>query len=80
MKAGYSFSVFHGMIAKLAMSKVKPAKVCNHCGRTVGHEPNCIVVINRKAAEQQERDEINKFKDENKDVSFSGLFLNKARS
>ncbi len=79
MKAGYSFSVFHGMIAKLSMSKVKPKKVCKYCGKSVGHEFNCPVTIQREKEKQKELDEINMFKDQNKDVSFSDMFLNNVR-
>jgi hypothetical protein len=70
-KAGYSFSVFHGMLSKLALSKVRPAKTCTHCGRSVGHDPNCKIEIDRISRRDAEEVEINRMKDENKDFSFT---------
>ena len=74
-KAGYSFSVFHGMLSKLALSKIKPAIVCTHCGRAIGHDDNCIIKINNRKMIEIEKEEINRFKEENKNVSFSGAIL-----
>jgi len=75
--AGYSFGVFHGMISKLAMSKVKPTKACRHCGWTVGHDPNCLHIIATKERKLRDDIETNRLRDENKDFSFIDAFNNK---
>jgi hypothetical protein len=73
-KAGYTYSVFHGMIGKLSMSKVKPHKVCSICGRGIGHAPDCKILVDIRIQDKKERDEINRLKDENKDFSLTDAF------
>lgn len=73
-KAGYSYSVFHGMLSKLSMSKVKPAKACSYCGRTSGHNLNCKIELSRVNKDKKEREELNNLKDEYKDFSFVDTF------
>lgn len=72
--AGYSFGVFHGMIPKLALSKVRQSPVCPGCGYTIGHSPDCPVVKENRIKKKLEDDEINKSRDENKDFSFMAEF------
>lgn len=73
-KAGYSFSVFHGMIGKLALSKVKPAAVCPVCGYRIGHAPDCRILIEQRERKEKEAEEINKLREQNKDYSFIAEF------
>ncbi len=75
--AGYSFGVFHGMIPKLALSKVKQSPVCSGCGYTIGHSPDCSVVKENRIKKKLEDDEINRSRDENKDFSFMAEFTKK---
>ena len=72
--AGYSFSVFHGVISKLAMSKVKIESSCPHCGGVGRHSPDCKIVIERLDKEKEEKIEINRLKDINKNFSFTNEF------
>lgn len=72
--AGYSFSVFHGMISKLAMSKVKIESACPHCRGVGKHSPDCKIVLEKIKEENNEKKEINRLKDINKDFSFTNEF------
>ncbi len=72
--AGYSFAVFHGMLGKLALSKVKIKAPCKHCGRVGRHDPNCKITIDILKKVKIEIDEINRLKDENKDLSLIKSF------
>ena len=56
-KAGYGYSVFHGMIGKLALSKVK-LEICPICGKDKGHHTWCSTYDEIQAKKLQEVEEI----------------------
>ncbi len=72
--AGYSFGVFHGMLGKLALSKVKIKSACEHCGGVGKHSPDCKIILDKKAKENKEREEIDRLREENKDFSLTDAF------
>jgi len=56
-KAGYAYTVFHGSIPKLIMSKKNPVEPCMECGKYSGHYPECSQyeeIIKQRAEEEQE--------------------------
>lgn len=77
--AGYSFGVFHGMIPKLALSKVKQNPICLGCGYTIGHSLDCPEIEKNRKKRIAEDNEINRSRDENKDYSFTDAFINRIK-
>ncbi len=74
-KAGYSYSVFHGLIPKLAISTIKPPVVCKYCGKADGHTWNCKISVERREQAKREKEEIEKMREENKNISFTEMFM-----
>ena len=57
-KAGYSYSVFHGMLGKLALATETIPSKCSECGQRGGHAPTCPIILKREAIKKAEIDEI----------------------
>lgn len=77
-KAGYGYSVFHGMIGKISMSKVK-INICPKCGKDNGHNLWCEDF--KAPSEKQEViwKEIEKEKEEVGAVNLVGDMMDKMR-
>jgi len=78
-KAGYGYSVFHGMIGKLALSKAK-INICNQCGKDGSHHPWCPEYAKIKTVKAQEIVEILAEREEIEDLDLVGSMMSAIRS
>lgn len=78
MKAGYGYSVFHGLIPKLALSKIKPKKACKYCGKTSGHAHDCPVSIAIRKERGILRKEVEEYREAN-NINLTEMLFNNIR-
>jgi len=77
-KAGYSYSVFHGMIEKLKLSNIKLPVRCPECGGLDGHTDNCPIATAQKRKKKEEYDNIMADRG-NPDINLVGGFKEKIK-
>lgn len=61
-KAGYSYTVFHGVLSKLSLCNGSPPEPCYLCGWWRGHDPGCEKykeqAAARAAAKEKEKEDV----------------------
>jgi len=75
MKAGYSYSVFHGMLGKLGMSGITVKnEPCPDCGRWGSHLPDCPRCAEQRISKAVEDKEVASIKEGVASANISALF------
>jgi len=78
-KAGYGYSVFHGMIPKMILFKGEPKLPCIHCGRRSGHSPSCPITAEIVKSINHKETEKVIIREELQDISLTAIFNDKIR-
>lgn len=72
-KAGYSYTIFHSMISKLAIYPKEPSLPCEFCGRRNGHAPSCKISLQLLEEVDKKHKEEDKIRNEIQNVSLLSM-------
>jgi hypothetical protein len=75
-RAGYGYNVFHGMLPKLALYRGKPQKPCEYCASWGAHRVDCQLYTAVQQQFKEEKEELEKIRDENQDIDIKAMFRN----
>jgi hypothetical protein len=75
-KAGYGYSVFHGMLGKLTQYDYNSLSfsLCPECGEINGHKSSCPIEIRKRQKAAAERREAEQYREANPDIDLVGMF------
>lgn len=76
-KAGYAYTVFHGMIPKLTLANRNVKEPCWECGSFVAHYPECSFYDKVEVKKEEDLEEIEKAREElGPDFSLQNMISN----
>lgn len=78
-KAGYSYTVFHGVLKNLVEHKIDIKEPCIECGMWRGHKPSCSCMVEANAERARELEEGLKAREELASIDLMAMFEDKVR-